>query len=59
MVVGDLRYGTLATLPNGQEVTLKFDDISLAEKDLIKVVGRMFVGMGVVAPYAFTVVKKA
>ena len=59
MVVGDLRYGTLATLPNGQEVTLKFDDISLAEKALIKVVGRMFVGMGVVAPYAFTVVKKA
>lgn len=59
MLVGDLRYGTLATLPNGEEVKVKVDDLSLADKDLVKVIGRMYVGLGLVAPYAFTLVKKA
>lgn len=59
MIVGDLRYGTLATLPNGEEVRVKVDDLSLADKDLVKVIGRMYVGLGIVAPYAFTLVKKA
>ena len=32
---------------------IKFDDLSEAESDLVKVVGRMYMGFGVVAPRAF------
>lgn len=56
MIVGDFNAGYLANFPNGDEVTIKYDDLSLAELDLVKVVGRMYVGLGVVAPGCFTVV---
>lgn len=49
MIVGDLS-GVQANLPNGDDITLKFDDLTLAEADLIKIVGRLFVGVAVVAP---------
>lgn len=52
-IVGDFAYGAQANFPNGNEVTLKVDDLSLAEQDLVKFVGRQSVGMGVVAPMAF------
>ena len=47
MIVGDFG-GVQANFPNGDSVNLKFDDLTLAEKDLVKVVGREFVGMGIV-----------
>lgn len=47
MIVGDFG-GVQANFPNGDSVNLKFDDLSLAEKDLVKVVGREYVGMGIV-----------
>lgn len=47
MIVGDFG-GAQANFPNGDSVNLKFDDLSLAEKDLVKVVGREYVGMGIV-----------
>lgn len=53
VIVGDLGYGALANFPNGQTISFKYDDMSLAEYDLAKIVGREFVGMGVVAPKAF------
>ena len=53
-IVGDLGVGAQANFPNGEDITLKFDDLSLAEADLVKIVGREYVGMGVVAPNAFT-----
>jgi hypothetical protein len=34
------------------------DELSLAEKDLVKIVGRQYVGMGVVAPKAFVKIAK-
>ena len=52
-IVGDFGRGALANFPNGQEVKIKFDDLSLAEKDLVKIVGREFVGLGIVADHAF------
>lgn len=52
-IVGDFGRGALANFPNGQEVRIKFDDLSLAEKDLVKIVGREFVGLGIVADHAF------
>lgn len=53
MIVGDFGQGAQANFPNGEEVTLKFDDTSLAEADLVKIVGREYVGLGVVADHAF------
>lgn len=52
-IVGDFGHGALANFPNGEEITFKFDDKSLAEKDLVKIVGREYVGHAVVAPKAF------
>lgn len=57
MIVGDFR-GYQANFPNGDDIALKFDDMSLAEKDLVKIVGRVYVGMGVVAPNHFAVITK-
>ena len=57
-IVGDLGYGALANFPEGDNIIFKFDDISLAEKDLIKVTAREYVGLGVVAPNAFVKIQK-
>lgn len=57
-IVGDLGYGAQANFPAGEEVKLTFDDKSLAEKDLVKIVGREYVGIGIVAPLAFAQIKK-
>ena len=56
-IVGDLE-GYQANFPNGYGVGFKYDDLSLAEKDLVKVVGRMPMGHAVVAPNHFAVVKR-
>lgn len=57
-IVGDLANGAIANFPNGDEITFKFDDLSLAEKDLIKIVGREFVGLGIVGPDSFATITK-
>lgn len=51
-VVGDLS-GVQANLPEGDTVRFVFDEYSLAEKDLIKLVGRMLVAAAVVQPGMF------
>ena len=53
MVVGDFGVGAHANFPNGDEVTIKYDDLSKAEFDLVKIVGREYVGLGIVADHAF------
>lgn len=58
-IVGDFGEGAIANFPNGEDITIKFDDLSLAEADLVKIVGRQFVAMGVVAPNAFVKIAKA
>lgn len=58
-IVGDLAEGALANFPNGEDITLKFDDLSKAEYDLIRIIGREFVGLGVIAPNHFVNIKKA
>lgn len=52
-IVGDLGEGALANFPNGEEITFKFDDVSLADADLVKITGREYVGLGIVGPKAF------
>ena len=56
MIVGDPAIGAQANFPNGEEITIKRDDLSLAEKDLVKFVGRQYVGMGIIADKAFCLV---
>ena len=53
MIVGDFGVGAQANFPNGDDITIKYDDLSLAEKDLVKLVGREYVALGVVADHAF------
>lgn len=52
-IVGDFGVGAQANFPNGDEITLKYDDLSLAEKDLVKIVGREYIALGIVADHAF------
>lgn len=57
-IVGDLGYGAQMNFPNGEEITIKVDELSLAERDLVKIVGREFVAHDVVAPKAFVKIAK-
>lgn len=52
-IVGDLGIGAQANFPNGQEIEIKFDDKTKMEYDLIRILGREYVGHAVVAPKAF------
>lgn len=56
-IVGDLR-GYQVNFPNGTDVNFKYDDLSLAEKDLVKIVGRLPIGHGVVSFKHFVSLKK-
>ena len=47
--------------PEGQNAIpgmIKFDDVTLMTSDLVRVLGRQFVGLGVVAPDAFVKITK-
>ena len=48
-LVGDLK-AIQANYPEGEGVIIKWDDLSQAEDDLVKVVGRQYAGFGVTAP---------
>lgn len=52
-IVGDLGEGALANFPNGENIQMKYDDMTLATSDLVRVIGRMPVALGVVGPNAF------
>ena len=57
-IVGDLK-GEQINFPEGDDIVVKVDDLSLAELDLIKVVGRRYEGHGVTRPGMFVKVAKA
>lgn len=59
MIVGDLGHGAIANYPNGADIKIKFDDNTKKDEDLIQILGRRYVGLGVVADKAFALVKKA
>lgn len=52
-IVGDLGQGALANFPNGDIVEYVFDTLSRKKEDLVEVLGKEFVGLGVVADKAF------
>lgn len=58
-IVGDFAEGAIANFPNGEDITIKYDDLSLAEKDLVKLVGRQYVGLDVIGPKSFVKISKA
>lgn len=52
-IVGDFGEGAQANFPKGDEITIKVDDGDDAEADLVKFIGREYVGLGIVADHAF------
>lgn len=48
-IVGDLS-AIQVNYPEGEGVVLKYDDLSLAEKDMVKIVGRQYVAHKITAP---------
>lgn len=56
-IVGDLS-GLQVNYPEGDGVVIKWDDLSEAEKDIVKVVGRQYAAHAVVAPGKFANIKK-
>lgn len=57
-IVGDLGHGALANYPEGDGIEFKFDDLTLKKQDLIEVMGRQYVALGIVAPDSFVKIKK-
>ena len=58
IIVGDFRVGAQANLPAGDQIKFKFDDKTDMTKDLVRVLGREYVALGVVAPSAFVKICK-
>lgn len=59
LIVGDFENGFLMNYPEGDEIRIKRDDITLATQDLVRYVGRVYCAMGVIAPRHFVAVTKA
>lgn len=59
MIVGDFGQGALVNFPDGEGVKFVFDDKTLATQDLIRVIGKEYAAIGVVANGAFVNVVKA
>lgn len=57
-VVGDLK-GAQVNYPEGEGVVIKWDDLSLAETDMVKVVGREYAAHAVTADKRFCNILKA
>ena len=57
-IVGDLG-GAQVNYPEGEGVIIKWDDLSEAEADLVKVVGRQYAAHAVTAPGRFVNITKA
>lgn len=56
-IVGDLA-GAQVNYPEGEGVVIKWDDLSLAEKDMVKVVGRQYAAHAVTASGRFCNIAK-
>jgi len=56
-IVGDLR-GVQVNYPEGEGVVIKYDDLSEAESDLVKIVGRQYAAHALTANKMFCVIKK-
>lgn len=57
-IVGDFNNGALLNFPNGEGTEMKYDDKTVMEYDLIRILGRRYVGMNAVADKAFVLIAK-
>ena len=57
-VVADLSAWQF-NFPNGDQPTFVFDEYTEAASDIVRVIGRVMVGMGIVAPYKTVVIETA
>ncbi|MBQ5640137.1 MAG: phage major capsid protein [Bacteroidales bacterium] len=56
-IVGDLN-GVQVNYPEGDGIAIKYDDLSLAEKDMVKIVGRQYAAHALTACGRFCVIAK-
>lgn len=57
-IVGDFNEGALLNFPNGEGTEMKYDDKTVMEYDLVRILGRRYVGMNAVADKAFCLIAK-
>ena len=57
-IVGDFNHGALANYPDGEGIEMKYDDTTLMTSDLIRILGRRYVGVEPVADKAFVNIAK-
>ena len=57
-IVGDFNNGALLNFPNGEATEMKYDDKTVMEYDLVRILGRRYVGMNAVADKAFCLIAK-
>ena len=57
-IVGDLK-GAQVNYPEGEGIVIKYDDLSEAEADLVKIVGRQYAAHALTACKMFCVIKKS
>ena len=57
-IVGDFGYGAIANFPNGEDIEIKLDTLSKKKEDLVEILGREYIGLGIVADKAFVQVCK-
>lgn len=57
-IVGDFNHGALANYPEGEGISIKYDDTTLMTSDLVRILGRRYVGVNAVADKAFTLLAK-
>ena len=57
-IVGDLA-GVQVNYPEGEGIAIKYDDLSEAESDLVKIVGRQYAAHALTACGMFCVIKKS
>lgn len=58
-IVGDFGIGAVANFPSGDGIEIKYDDTTLMTDDIVRILGRRYVGMGVTTDKAFTLIAKA
>lgn len=58
MIVGDFDMGALANYPKGEGIEVKYDDATLMTQDLVRILGRRYVGVEAVGDKAFCLVSK-
>ena len=57
-IVGDFNFGALANYPEGEGISIKYDDTTLMTEDLVRILGRRYVGVEAVADKAFCLIGK-